>query len=80
MYKLLGVLNDLIHSEKLLPKIESISRGQYLFSGNKIEYFRVRGEIVNDEPMMNLVKEFLIHEAIDFSNFYITNFMVESML
>lgn len=79
VYKLIGLLNALIQSEKLIPEIES-SRGQYVFSGNKIDYFRLRGQIVNDEPMMNLAKEFLTNEEVDFSNFYTVNFMSESTL
>ena len=80
LYKLLGSLNDLIQSEKLVPEIESISRGQYIFRGNKIDYFRVRVQIVNDEPMMNLAKRFLTHESLDVSNFCTENFMSESTL
>ena len=80
IYRLIGVLNDLIQSEKILSNIESISRGQYIFRGNKIDYFRLRGQIVNDEPMMNLVKGFLTHESLNFSNFCTENFMSESTL
>ncbi len=80
IYKLIGALNDLIQSEKRVPEIESVSRGQYIFRGNKIDYFRLRGQIVNDEPMMNLAKEFLTNEEVDFSNFCIENFMSESTL
>lgn len=80
IYKLIGALNDLIQSEKSVPEIEAISRGQYIFRGNKIDYFRVRGQIVNDEPMMNLAKEFLTHKEVDFSNFCTENFMSESTL
>lgn len=80
VYKLIGTLNDLIQSEKRVPEIEVISRGQYIFRGNKIDYFRVRGQIVNDEPMMNLAKKFLINENVDFSNFCTENFMSESTL
>ncbi|MFK4895358.1 helix-turn-helix domain-containing protein [Lactococcus petauri] len=80
IYKLIGSLNDLIQSEKLIPEIESMSRGQYIFRGNKIDYFRVRGQIVNDEPMMNLAKAFLTNEEVDFSYFCIENFVSESTL
>ena len=80
IYKLIGALNDLIQSEKSVPEIEAISRGQYIFSGNKIDYFRLRGQIVNDEPMMNLAKEFLTNEEVDFANFCAKNFMSESTL
>ncbi|WP_285142147.1 helix-turn-helix domain-containing protein [Lactococcus petauri] len=80
IYKLIGALNDLIQSEKRVPEIESISRGEYIFRGNKIDYFRVRGQIVNDEPMMNLAKEFITNEEVDFSNFCSENFMSESTL
>lgn len=80
IYKLIGALNDLIQAEKIVPEIESISRGQYIFRGNKIDYFRVRGKIVNEEPMMNLAKKFLTHEDVDFSSFCTENFMSESTL
>ena len=75
-------MNEIIYGliEKSVPEIEAISRGQYIFRGNKIDYFRVRGQIVNDEPMMNLAKEFLTHKEVDFSNFCTENFMSESTL
>lgn len=80
VYKLIGALNDLIQSEKSIPEIEAIARGQYIFRGNKIDYFRLRGKIVNDEPLMNLAKEFLTNEEVDFANFCAKNFMSESTL
>ncbi|MFK4894766.1 helix-turn-helix domain-containing protein [Lactococcus petauri] len=80
IYKLIGVLNDHIQSEKAVPEIESTARGQYIFSGNKIDYLRLRARIINDEPMMNLAKNFLTNEEVDFSNFCTENFMSESTL
>lgn len=80
VYKLIGALNDLIQSEKSVPEIEAMARGQYIFNGNKIDYFRLRGQIVNNEPLMNLAKEFLTNEEIDFANFCAKNFMSESTL
>ncbi|WP_270744659.1 helix-turn-helix domain-containing protein [Lactococcus petauri] len=80
IYKLIGELNDLIQSEKVVPEIEAIARGQYIFNGNKIDYFRLRGQIVNDEPLMNLAKKFLTSQDVDFSSFCTENFMSESTL
>lgn len=80
IYKLIGALNDLIQSEKIVPEIEAMARGQYAFNGNKIDYFRLRGRIVNDEPLMNLAKKFLTSQEVDFASFCTENFMSESTL
>ncbi len=80
VYKLIEALNVLIKSEKLVSEIEAISRGQYIFNGDKLDYFKLRAKIVNNEPMMNLAKEFLTKDTIDFSNFSTDNFISESTL
>ncbi|WP_285015617.1 helix-turn-helix domain-containing protein [Lactococcus garvieae] len=80
IYKLIGAINDLIQSEKVVPEIEAMARGQYIFNGNKIDYFRLRGQIVNEEPLMNLAKKFLTNDEVGFANFCTENFMSESTL
>lgn len=78
IYKTIEQLKAIMEEERLKTEIHVSSRGEYTYMGNKIDYYRLRGLIVKDEPMMHLAKRFLEGRRISFSEFCAEHFMSES--
>lgn len=78
IYKIIEQLNAIMKEERLKTEIHVSSKGEYTYTGNKIDYYRLRGLIVENEPMMQLAKHFLEGRRISFSEFCSENFISES--
>lgn len=78
IYKTIEQLNAIIEEERLKTGIYVSSRGEYTYTGNKLDYYRLRGLIVKEEPMMQLAKRFLERRTILFSEFCAEHFISES--
>lgn len=78
IYKTIEQLTTLMEEERLKTEIHVSSRGEYTYTGNKIDYYRLRGLIVEDEPMMQLVKRFLEEKTVSLVEFCADHFISES--
>lgn len=80
IYKTVDQINETLQNNKRSSRIEVSSRGEYSFTGNKIDYYRLQGYIVSQEPMTHLAKDFLVNKSVDFYQFCQDNFLSESTL
>lgn len=78
IYKTIDQLNTIMEEERLKTEIHVSSRGEYTYTGNKIDYYRLRGLIVEEEPMMQLAKRFLEERSISIVKFCAEYFISES--
>lgn len=80
IYKTVDHINETLQNNKRSSRIVVSSRGEYSFTGDKIDYYRLRGYIVSPEPMTHLAKDFLRNKSVDFYQFCLDNFLSESTL
>ena len=78
IYKCIEQLNTYMEEKKLGTEIQISVKGEYIYTGDKIDYYRLRGLIVDEEPMMQLAKRFLVKTSIPFSEFCASHFISES--
>ncbi|MFK4897210.1 helix-turn-helix domain-containing protein, partial [Lactococcus petauri] len=80
IYKCIEQLKAYMEVESLGTEIQVSAKGEYSYTGNKMDYYRLRGLIVDEEPMMHLAKQFLTKRTIMFDTFCAELFMSESTL
>lgn len=78
VYKCIEQLKSYMEVENLGTEIQVSAKGEYSYTGNKIDYYRLRGLIVEDEPMMQLAKLFLEERTISLMEFCAHHFISES--
>lgn len=76
IYKLVVKLQELIKEETY--EIRVSDQGVYCFIGDKIDYYTLRGKIIEQEVMLFLVKRLLVQKTVNISEICNTNFLSES--
>lgn len=56
------------------------SKGAYFYKGNKVMYFKLRSQLIEEEPMLLLAKVFLTKNVISLSSFCESVYISESTL
>lgn len=78
IYKSIEQLRHYMEFENLGTEIQVTAKGEYSYTGNKIDYYRLCGLIVENEPMMQLAKHFLEERTISLGEFCVDHFISES--
>lgn len=78
VYKCIEQLKAYMEVENLGTEIQVSTKGEYDYTGNKMDYYRLRSLIVEDEPMMQLAMIFLEERTISLLEFCANYFISES--
>lgn len=80
IYKTIEQLKEVIKRHHIPTVIDVSSRGNYTFHGDKIDYYKIRARVVDEEPIIELIKILLEQKSIDLIEFCASQFISESTL
>jgi len=78
IYRYIDYLKDVCSRLKLDADIIRDAKSYYIFTGDLIDYYKLRSELIAEEPIFNLAVKFVSSKTVDFTRFCQANFIGES--
>ncbi len=78
IYRYIDYLKDVCSRLKLDADIIRDAKSYYIFTGDLIDYYKLRSELIAEEPIFNLAVKFVSSKMVDFTRFCQANFIGES--